>query len=130
MIRLSGSDNGDNGRRRRRWTASQKAQAVEETMTAGMTVSSVARKYGIPVSLLFRWRRLMADEGAVALHPYRDARSGGEVQELKRRIWELERLIGKMTMENETLRETLAETTKSKKLLFINRRTRPQEEGS
>jgi Transposase len=32
--------------RRRRWTASEKVQMVEETFTPGMTVSLVARRHG------------------------------------------------------------------------------------
>ena len=40
---------------RRRWTAEQRQQIVAETEAA--SVSSVARKHGLAVSLVFRWRR-------------------------------------------------------------------------
>lgn len=72
----------------------------------------------------------MADGGAVAIRPNRDADSAAVVEEMKQRIWDLERLLGKQTMENEMLREALAETTKSKKLLFLNKRIKSREEGS
>jgi transposase len=49
--------------RRRRWSLGEKLKAVEETRSSGMSVSYVARKYGISPSLLFRWRKLMT-EGA------------------------------------------------------------------
>ena len=45
--------------RRRRWSPGEKLKAVEESRLPGMSVSYVARKYGIAPSLLFRWRKLM-----------------------------------------------------------------------
>jgi transposase len=40
---------------RRKWTADERQQIVAETEAA--SVSSVARKHGLAVSLVFRWRR-------------------------------------------------------------------------
>ena len=40
---------------RRRWTDSERRQAVDETRH--LPVSAVARKYGMAKSLLFRWRK-------------------------------------------------------------------------
>ena len=39
--------------RRRRWSLVEKLKAVEESRLPGMSVSYVARKYGIAPSLLF-----------------------------------------------------------------------------
>ena len=49
-------------KRRRRWSLGEKLKAVEETHSSGMSVSYVARKYGISPSLLFRWRKLITEE--------------------------------------------------------------------
>ena len=59
--------------RRRRWTASEKVQIVEETFEPGMTVSLVARRHGVAPNQLFTWRRLVA-QGALTA-----AGSGEEV---------------------------------------------------
>ena len=40
---------------RRRWSADERRQAVEETLH--LPVSAVARKHGMAKSLLFRWRK-------------------------------------------------------------------------
>ena len=40
--------------RRGRWSLGEKLKAIEESGAPGMTVSYVARKYGISPSLLFR----------------------------------------------------------------------------
>ena len=49
-------------KRRRRWSLGEKLKAVEEIRSSGMSVSYVARKYGISPSLLFRWRKLITEE--------------------------------------------------------------------
>jgi transposase len=41
--------------RRRRWSAEEKAEIVQETYAPGMSVSLVARRHGIAPNQLFRW---------------------------------------------------------------------------
>ena len=53
--------------RRRRYTAEEKVRLVEQTMQPGMTVSAVARLYGVAPSLLFQWRRRMSEGGQEAV---------------------------------------------------------------
>ncbi len=94
--------------RRRRWTFVDKLRAAQEASAPGNSVSSVARKYGMAPSQLFRWRKVILDftiEPATADH---QTVVVTEVRELKRQIRELERLLGKKTLENETLREAIA----------------------
>ena len=94
--------------RRRRWSLGEKLRAVEESRLAGMTVSYVARKYGVAPSLLFRWRKLMAEGGQGAARGDDAVVSAAEIRELKKRILELERvLVGKKTLENEILTEAV-----------------------
>ena len=93
--------------RRRRWSLGEKLKAVEETRSSGMSVSYVARKYGISPSLLFRWRKLMTEGGKEAIRTDDAVVSAAEVRELKKRIRELERVLGKKTMENEILTEAV-----------------------
>lgn len=42
---------------RRRWSKSQKRSILAEVDAPGGSVSEVARRHGLPTSLLFRWRR-------------------------------------------------------------------------
>jgi transposase len=53
--------------RRRRFLIADKLRAVRESNQPGMSVSYEARKYGIPPSLLFNWRRRMAEGGKQAI---------------------------------------------------------------
>jgi transposase len=48
---------------RRRWTAEEKREIVEETRAPGSSVSLVARRHDINANLLFKWKR-QAEAGA------------------------------------------------------------------
>ena len=102
--------------RRRRWALPEKIRAVEESSLPGMTVSYVARKYGISPSLLFTWRKLMTEGGKEAIKANDEVVSAAEVRELKKRIRELERVLGRKTLENEILKEAV-EIAHEKKLI-------------
>ena len=94
--------------RRRRYTVEQKLRLIDESNRPGMSVSYVARMHGIAPSQLFHWRRRMAEGSREAVRADDEVVSAGEARELKRRIRELERVLGKKTMEVEILREALA----------------------
>ncbi len=94
--------------RRRRWTLVQKLQVAQEASAPGVTVTFVARKYGMAPSQLFRWRRSLLKSGQEIVSARDQGYDHGEFRELKRRMRVLERLLGKATLENEILRETLA----------------------
>jgi transposase len=94
--------------RRRRWTFFQKLRVAQEASVPGMTVTSVARKYGMAPSQLFRWRKLLLKGSQEIASASDQGFAQGELRELKRRVRELERLLGRATLENEILRETVA----------------------
>lgn len=94
--------------RRRRYTAQEKVRLIEQTMQPGMTVSAVARMHGISPSLLFGWRRRMAEGGQVAVQADDEVVAASRVRELESRVRDLERLLGRKTLEVEVLKEALA----------------------
>src|SRR5512147_1630085 len=47
-------------RRRRRWTAEEKARIVAESFEEGANISEVARRHGVVRGLLTAWRRKFA----------------------------------------------------------------------
>ena len=86
--------------RRRRWPTAEKIRLVEETMQPGMSVSSGPAS-GRRSSLLFNWRRRMLEGGLQAVRADEDVIATSRVRELERRVRELERLLGRKTMEVE-----------------------------
>ena len=110
---------------RRRWPLAEKLRIVEESSRLGMSVSYVARKHGIAPNQLFHWRKLMSEGGKVAVQADDQVVSASEARALKKRVRELERLLGKKTMEVEILKEGI-KIAREKKL--ISRTPLPFEE--
>ena len=95
------------GGRRRRWPAAEKLRIVEETMYDGESISAVARRNGIAPNLLCGWRKLMLEGGSVAVAEDDSVTGNKTVREMESRIRELERQLGRKTMEVEILKEAL-----------------------
>ncbi|CAB3768570.1 hypothetical protein LMG29739_05332 [Paraburkholderia solisilvae] len=100
--------------RRRRWSADEKLAMVRETFEPGKTVSMVARLHGINPNQLFQWRKLHQDGSLSAVSAGEEVVPASELGDALRQIKELQRLLGKKTMENEILREAV-EVMKSRK---------------
>lgn len=104
--------------RRRRRTPAEKLAIIAETMEPGMTVSLVARRHGIAPNQLFSWRRL-ANQGALtATQAEEDVVPASAYKALADQVRELQRLLGKKSMEAEILKEALEVATGSKKRLL------------
>src|ERR1700744_2819215 len=93
--------------RRRRYTLDQKLAVLAEAAQPGMSISYIARKHGIAPSLLFGWRRRMTEGGKEAVRADDEVVPSAEVRALEKRIRDLERVLGKKTLENEILREAV-----------------------
>lgn len=100
--------------RRRRWNASEKAALVRETYEPGMSVSLVARKHGISASQLFNWRKLEREGAMTAVQAGEPVVPASELAAARAEIAQLQRMLGKKTMEAEILKEAV-EIAKSKK---------------
>ena len=113
--------------RRRRYSAAEKARLLEEAAQPGNSISSVARKYSISPSVMFRWRRLMDKGSLSSLAAEERVVPESELKQMKARVRELERLLGQKTMEVEILKEAV-QLTREKKLL--SRSLLPGKDGS
>lgn len=101
---------------KKRWTATQKMRMVEESMQPGNSVSRVARSHGVSPAVLYKWRRLMLEGGATAVEADEQVVKMSEVAVLKKRIAELERSLGRKTLENDVLKAAV-ELGRKKKLI-------------
>lgn len=81
--------------------------AAMRTVDAGSTISETARKFQLSPKLLERWRGEWRAKGELAFPGI--GRRGSELPALDeaRRISELERKIGQLTMENDSLKKAL-----------------------
>ena len=103
--------------RRRRWSPEEKRALVEEAEQPGMSISAIARKYGIHPNQLFKWRKLMYAGALSAMRADEEVVPISEVKVLKAKVRELERLLGKKTMEVEILKDAM-EIAREKKLIL------------
>jgi len=104
--------------RRRRWTPEEKVRIVEETYLPGHSVSLVARRHGLAGNQLFAWRRLMAQGALTAAGAGEEVVAASQYRALESQVRELQRLLGKKTMESEVLREAVTRAAGRKKLLL------------
>jgi transposase len=44
--------------RRRYWTAEEKRRIVEQTLSSGLSVATIARQHGVNANQIFYWRKL------------------------------------------------------------------------
>jgi transposase len=102
--------------RRRRWTPEEKVRIVEETYLPGMSVSLVARRHGVAPNQVFAWRRLMAQGALTAAGAGEEVVPASDYRALEAQVRELQRMLGKKTMENEILREAVSRAAGPKKL--------------
>jgi transposase len=101
---------------RRRWTTEQKLRIIEESFEPGETVSSAARRHGVAPNLLYRWRRLLSEGGTAAVDSDEPVVGNSEVKKLEDRVRELERMLGRKTMEVELLRDALSKAGPKKQI--------------
>ena len=113
--------------RRRRWSPEEKRPILEEAEQPGNSLSAVACKYGVNPNQLFHWRKLMREGALIAVGADENVVPASEVKQLKAQIRELERLLGKKTMETEILRDAIR-IAQEKKLLL--RMPLPKKGGS
>ena len=100
---------------RRRWTTEQ-LRIIEESFEPGETVSSAARRHGVAPNLLYRWRRLLSEGGTAAVDSDEPVVGNSEVKKLEDRVRELERMLGRKTMEVELLRDALSKAAPKKQI--------------
>jgi transposase len=102
MVRIARKSDG-----RRIFTAEFKREHIGRVLRGELTLAELSRKLGIARGLLQRWKRLMTrgSETAVAAHAI--VVRVTELQAAAEHIRELERLVGKQTVELEALRAAL-----------------------
>ncbi len=85
--------------KQRTFTAEFKRQVVEELLSGVTGPAQICRRHNISSSLLYRWKR-----------QYGQGRFGNEATEvaaMQERIEQLERMVGKLALENEFLEKAL-----------------------
>jgi transposase len=88
----------------RRFTQDFKRSIVEQLLSETVGPAELCRRHNISSGLLYHWKKQYAS-GKLNAEPSREA-------ELAARVQELERLLGKVTLENEFLKKAVQSSLK------------------
>ncbi|MGQ3665306.1 IS3 family transposase [Citrobacter braakii] len=92
---------------RKRKTPQEKIAIIQQTMQPGMNVSHVARLHGIQPSQLFKWKKQYQEGSLTAVAAGEEVVPASELTAALKQVRELQRLLGKKTMEVEILKEAV-----------------------
>ena len=102
---------------RRRLVGGREGADRSGDLRPGMSVSLVARQHGGAPNQVFKWRQLYAEGALSAVGAGEEVVAASEYRALQHQVRELQRLLGKKTLENEILREALDLAQPKKRLL-------------
>jgi len=103
--------------KRRRFTQDFKRSVVEQLLSETVGPSELCRRYNIASGQLYTWKRQYAT-GKLDPEPSREP-------ELEARVRELERLLSKVTLENEFLKKAVRNSLKQTRKKTVHCRKPP-----
>lgn len=103
---------------RRAITAEQKLLMVQESHQPGVVVAEIARKYDVAVSSLIKWRKNVLEGSLMGVKDDVGMVSASEAKKLKKEINQLQRLLGKQTLQIELLKDAV-DLAHEKKLISL-----------
>ncbi len=86
-----------------KYSVDKRYEVVLEGIKNGISIVELCRKHEVSEAVFYRWKELFFSGGKQALSGKMESPN----QELKRKIAEYERVIGKLTIQNEILKKTL-----------------------
>ena len=94
--------------KRKSYTPEFKAKVVLELLEGDDSLNAVASKYQISPGRLSDWRRQLTDNAAAAFSTESDAKAKRElVEEHERKVDNLNRIIGELTVERDYLQRSV-----------------------
>lgn len=89
-------------------TAEQKLAIVKASYAAGVSVGEIARKYHVGLSSLIKWRKYPTEGSLQSMKDNAPTVSASELKKLKKENQQLQKLLGKKTLQIELLQEAVA----------------------
>ena len=111
---------------RRLYTAEFKRSQIERILKGEITAAELSRELGVARSLIQRWKHLATNGAEAAVGSNGEVVPVGELRAALTRIRELERLVGKQTMELEILRVARDEVKKRPRFYGVSEK-RPED---
>jgi len=109
---------------RRLFTSEFKRQQIARLESGEVTISELSREIGVSRTLIQRWKQLLRAGAETAVRANEDVVPSRELRAAQERIRELERALGRSTMENEILRAARDEVKKKPRWYGVSKRGR------
>jgi len=106
----------EQSKNRRHLTAENKLAIVKASYAPDVTVAEIARKYNVGLSSLIKWRKHALEGSLMSVKDNTPPASATEVKKLKKEVQQLQKLLGKKTLQIEILQEAV-ELAREKKLI-------------
>jgi Transposase and inactivated derivatives len=101
---------------RKHLTAEQKLAIVQASYEPGALIAEVARQYDVGVSSLLKWRKRATEGSLMGVKEKDSVVSASEYKKLKKQNEQLQRLLGKKSLQIELLQDAI-EIAREKKLI-------------
>ena len=94
---------------RRAWTGEEKIRIVMESMNTNISLAELGRKYNVNSNVFYNWKERFIESGKAGLMSSGASRkkNGGINQELIAENERLKKLIGELTIANDSLKKIL-----------------------
>ena len=89
---------------KRRFSAEQKLSILKE-LESGVHYAELCRKYNISNNVLYRWKKQLRKSGKKGLEKAKDTALKSRYEAALKRIDELERALGRKSLENDILKK-------------------------
>jgi transposase len=96
-------------RERRRFSAAFKQQVIGELLSGVCSLAQLSRRHDVSSGLILYWKKRYEGGGGLVEGPARSEK------QYVARIAELERMVGRLTMENELLKKAVEYTARRRK---------------
>lgn len=107
---------------RRVFTPEFKRQQIERVLRGELTLSELSRELQIARPLLARWRSLVTTGAETAVAANEEVVPASELKAAQQKIRELERIIGKQTVDLEILRAARDEVKKRPRFYGVSKK--------
>jgi transposase len=88
----------------KQYDAELKTQVVLEVLKGHKSLAQICREYGVAADLVCHWRDVFLER---APQVFADPRTSGKASQEQERIAELERMVGRLTMELDASKKAL-----------------------
>ena len=96
-----------------KYSAEFKAKVVRDLFEGDDSISSIASKYSINPKMVYKWRRELLDNASVVFSQQKAIKEAKKIEEEHRKeVDNLNRIIGKTTVERDYLRQCYEKVSK------------------